>query len=301
MKIYDCFTFFNEIDLLKLRLAYLNDYVDKFVISECSKTQQGEDKSYNFLLHEKEFSEWKDKIIYIQADEPPELKDEADWSIENYQRNCIIRGLLRCEPDDLIILSDLDEFYDPEILLNPQNYAIKYIHKENGIKNAVKQFLKFININKKFALRFTTLDKALEITPIAVSQDAFSFYMNCRAQKYIWYGTILTKFKNMPLPQSLRDMRNALPFTKTSSGWHFSYLGGGERIKKKLQSIIEGNKLQYDSARFKTIDDYIDFCLVHGIDLWGNHKFEIIDINRIGMKNIDKIKNDFPQFFHPNA
>lgn len=96
-------------------------------------------------------------------------------------------------------------------------------------------------------------------------------------------------------------MQNILPFTQMSNGWHFSYLGGGERIKKKLQSIIEGNKLQYDSNRFKTIDDYIDFCLTHGIDLWGNHKFEIIDINRIGMKNIDKIKKDFPLFFHSNA
>jgi len=42
MKIYDYFTFFNEIDLLKIRLEYLYDYVDKFVISESNLTFSGQ-------------------------------------------------------------------------------------------------------------------------------------------------------------------------------------------------------------------------------------------------------------------
>lgn len=37
-KVYDVFTFFNELDLLELRLEMLNDYVDKFVIVECVET-----------------------------------------------------------------------------------------------------------------------------------------------------------------------------------------------------------------------------------------------------------------------
>ena len=32
--VYDCFQFFNELDILKLRMHVLNDVVDKFVISE---------------------------------------------------------------------------------------------------------------------------------------------------------------------------------------------------------------------------------------------------------------------------
>lgn len=34
MAIYDCFTFFNEIELLDIRLNLLNDVVDYFVIVE---------------------------------------------------------------------------------------------------------------------------------------------------------------------------------------------------------------------------------------------------------------------------
>ena len=36
--IYDCFQFFNELDILKIRLEVMNPIVDKFVISEATET-----------------------------------------------------------------------------------------------------------------------------------------------------------------------------------------------------------------------------------------------------------------------
>lgn len=46
--IFDCFTFFNELDLLELRFNLLYPYVDKFVIAEGSKTHTGENKEFVF-------------------------------------------------------------------------------------------------------------------------------------------------------------------------------------------------------------------------------------------------------------
>ncbi len=40
-KIYDCFTFYNEFDILELRLQEHWDHVDKFVIAEANTTHQG--------------------------------------------------------------------------------------------------------------------------------------------------------------------------------------------------------------------------------------------------------------------
>lgn len=48
MKIYDCFTFFNELDLLEIRLEELYNYVDYFVIVEANKTHAGEIKESIF-------------------------------------------------------------------------------------------------------------------------------------------------------------------------------------------------------------------------------------------------------------
>ncbi len=44
MKIVDVFPFFNELDLLDIRLNVLDPYVDCFIISEATKTFQGGDK-----------------------------------------------------------------------------------------------------------------------------------------------------------------------------------------------------------------------------------------------------------------
>ena len=44
MKIYDCFNFFNELDLLEIRLNTLKDSVDYFVIVESNVTHSGQFK-----------------------------------------------------------------------------------------------------------------------------------------------------------------------------------------------------------------------------------------------------------------
>jgi beta-1,4-mannosyl-glycoprotein beta-1,4-N-acetylglucosaminyltransferase len=44
MKIYDCFTYMNEDVVLDLRLNYLDNYVDKFVIVESLYFHSGKKK-----------------------------------------------------------------------------------------------------------------------------------------------------------------------------------------------------------------------------------------------------------------
>ena len=40
-KVYDCFMFSNELELLNFRFEYLSPYVDFFVLVESRKTTQG--------------------------------------------------------------------------------------------------------------------------------------------------------------------------------------------------------------------------------------------------------------------
>ena len=49
MKIYDCFTFFNELELLEIRLNELYNYVNYFVIVEGDKTHDGKTKEFIFF------------------------------------------------------------------------------------------------------------------------------------------------------------------------------------------------------------------------------------------------------------
>ena len=46
MRVFDCFTFYNEFEILELRLAELYDVVDHFVICEASTTPNNNTKPF---------------------------------------------------------------------------------------------------------------------------------------------------------------------------------------------------------------------------------------------------------------
>ena len=50
MKIYDCFSYWDEDLLLDLRLNILDEHVDYFVIVEGNKTWQNNPKNLNLIL-----------------------------------------------------------------------------------------------------------------------------------------------------------------------------------------------------------------------------------------------------------
>ena len=125
MKIYDCFQFFDEEMLLELRLNILDKYVDKFVITEATYMHNGKPKKLNFDINK--YSKFKDKIIYIIVDKPPpdlfEIyesdKNENDtrgqklvlngYKRDNYQRQMATGSLKNIDPEDWIIVNDIDE------------------------------------------------------------------------------------------------------------------------------------------------------------------------------------------------
>ena len=113
MKIYDCFQFFNELDLLEIRLNILNDCVDYFVLAESTVTFSGLDKPLYYQENKDRFEKFNDKIIHLIIDDTP---DGNPFERDVFQKNAIIRGLTKCSDDDIILASDLDEIPDPEVI-----------------------------------------------------------------------------------------------------------------------------------------------------------------------------------------
>ena len=130
MAIYDCFQYFNEDHIVDLRMKILNDHVDYFVISESTKTHQGQNKKLNFNLEN--FKKYKKKIIYTVADFQNDknfLNHKGGESvIEQHQRDNILNGLKSADDNDLIILSDSDEIPDlkkiNQILIRPKKKSL---------------------------------------------------------------------------------------------------------------------------------------------------------------------------------
>jgi beta-1,4-mannosyl-glycoprotein beta-1,4-N-acetylglucosaminyltransferase len=298
MKIYDCFQFFNELDLLEIRLELLYDHVDYFVISESNKTHSNNDKPFNFSDNKDKLSKYIDKIIYITEPMPEEIykptqKDEtskynlgynkimdifnveSENGLKSYptfardyiQREFIKLGLVECLPDDIILISDLDEMPHPDIIDTI---------RENNLINHV------------------------------VMMDCHNFYINnlCHTN---WYGTTSFKYSDIE-DVSLTHFRTACKgegFVKMfDGGWHLSFVGGIDRIKEKIKgyshqeynnnhilSSIEG-KINGNSDLFgRTNNTYRDGIQEYFFD---NMKKIDIETYTYPKKILSLIKDKFP-------
>ena len=114
--IYDCFIFYNELDILRVRLNEMAGLVDKFVIVESDKTFQGKPKPLHFAENRHLFAEFEPKIIYQFCEMPDTMDGHATWADkseawrrEYYQRDFIKVGLSDARENDLVIISDVDE------------------------------------------------------------------------------------------------------------------------------------------------------------------------------------------------
>lgn len=294
MKIYDCFTFYNEFELLELRLELLYNYVDFFVIVESNKTFQNKDKP--FYLDDKIdlFEKYLPKIRRVKVVDEIEYNGDGDWSIEFYQRNCIARGLYDAEADDMIMVSDIDEIPTPSVINNVLTKKVTIL-KCNG-----KSFLELLKCAPlRLLINNVHVRDILDDMPVVFRQKMSYYFVNYKCNQ-IWNGTIVVKFKNFTTPQKLRRRRWTLPVVE-NAGWHFSYLGGVKRIRKKLSAIV---RERLDVTNYDLIDDdYITKCLNEGKDLYGreDHKYELIDEDEIDIPNIKEFIIKYPYLYKKKA
>jgi len=112
-KVYDCFCFNGEWDVLEIRLHTHNPVVDHFVIVESNFTHVGRPKDLKFDINDPRVADFSHKIRYILVSDFP---NESVWGNESFQRDAIIRGLWDAEPNSLILVSDCDEIIRPSCI-----------------------------------------------------------------------------------------------------------------------------------------------------------------------------------------
>jgi hypothetical protein len=220
MKIYDCFTFYNELDLLDLRLAELYNHVDHFVIVEANTTFQNNPKPLFLKDNWDRYSQYHDKIIHVTVDDMPKSADT--WLNERFQRDAVLRGLVNADPDDLAIISDVDEFIRPSTI------------------NHMRQ-------------------SGRDIYGLRVPYFNFKFnYMLVNDPETYCVWSTASRVRYLASPEDLRRSRTTLQQMPLGykdagveivehAGWHFTYLGDTEFIRNKIRSFAH-NELNTDAV-----------------------------------------------------
>jgi len=256
MSVIDCFMFWNEIELLYMRLDILYDFVDYFIICEAKISHSGKviKSEYLFNKHKKLYDKFVDKIIFLPFDES-EFTGVGDtaintntWPNENKQRKWLFNEIEKFSGDTLVSISDVDEIWDPS--------------------------------------KLESIKKNVETHKVCGTNQILTYYyVNCIKEQQ-WNGTFFVKRKDLTFEkiQILRNKRCLLP-SYLRCGWHFSWLGDIERLQEKFDSIAEHDIIQQYSTK-----DNIEHCITNHCDLF--HRKGIL--GKIKIINIDDNSRFFP-------
>lgn len=202
--IYDTFVFFNELEILELRLREMDMVADRFVLVEAPVTFSGNPKPLYYAENRARFSPWKDRIIHVVVNDMPDGDDA--WKREHHQRECIRRGLADVKPDDTVIMSDADEI--------PCAATLRDVYRP-GMPSV-----------------------------LAMQMKSYFYFFNYRYRWDMFYGKVLSgdvvlggaSFRHLRFSQMIQDavLRDA--------GWHMSYMGGLDRVKVKVKSTSHWNE-----------------------------------------------------------
>ena len=273
--VIDCVPFFNELDILKLRLGVLAPYVDRFIIEEATVTFSGEPKELCFEKNKDYFKEYLDKITYIVVDDSP--KGAASHEIDYFQKNRLVKGLesVGATSDDIIIFGDVDEIPDPKVLQK----IIKDFDKTKVYHLAQRNFYAFLNMEEKSG------------SLLSITGDFKEIPDNERK----WLGTKITSIDNIPKEGivRLRDLvkpEDPRSVRVSDGGWHFGYMGGKhqtnpvERIGVKVKAAAHQ---EYNDREIlaETMDR-----LILGQDIFGRDaRFERVEVD-----------NSYPEYLLKN-
>lgn len=278
--IFDCFPFFNELEVLNIRLELLYDHVDYFILSECDYTFSGLKKPFYFEENKEKYSKYLDKIIHVKntntdkidnlhndysgkkriiyqniIDRLEKMKKTSEtdfgkphWCRDYLHKELTMLGMDICNPNDIIFFGDLDEIPNPEsIKIDGGSYLL--------------------------------------------NQSNMQYYLNKRNITQPWHGTYITKFENILENSCMftREKRFSFEIIK-NAGWHLTFMGGESKVSEKI------NSYGHQEYNIKPVHDQIPYRMSKNLDILGRN-IEIVDVNfesTYPEKIVQLIKEKYP-------
>jgi beta-1,4-mannosyl-glycoprotein beta-1,4-N-acetylglucosaminyltransferase len=229
MKLLDTILFNGDL-IIKLRLKYLYQYVDRFYICEKRYTYQGEKKETLFLESCADwFDDYKEKCVFLVDESEP---GSTSWETEKAHRNFSANYILEDYPKEefLCICADVDEIPNIHLLHNEKENI--YLAAKNGA----------VHLKQKM------------------------YYYNLQWFAHDWFHSFLINDSCLKENSDIELYRGKKGKSAgvLECGWHFSYFMTRQDILRKIKSF---SHTEYNTDEYKD-EEYIDDCILYGQDLY---------------------------------
>jgi beta-1,4-mannosyl-glycoprotein beta-1,4-N-acetylglucosaminyltransferase len=206
--LFDCFMYFDEEELLELRVEMLKDIVDGFIIADANLTFKGESKDFTCVNTIRKLGLPEDKIQVLHCELPPADSHPNPWVREYAQRDALGVGMRMCPPDSVFFISDVDEIPKPSSLLESLKVA-----KENPEY--------FTRLSMAYLAGYADLQVTNPKTgPLNWPCGVTLLYEHLKDS--------ITQIYSVDRIKVLGDC---------DAGWHFTWMGDAARRKHKITSF----------------------------------------------------------------
>ena len=249
--VIDCVPFFNELDILKLRLHILDPLVDRFVIEEATHTFSGMPKELCFEKNKQMFAEFLPKITYLIVDNSPE--ELSTHERDKFQKNALAEALTEVSNEDVLILSDVDEIPNPKVLKE----IIEQFDPDKVYHLAQRNFYCYLNMEEVSGNLLSITGEFPDVT------------------RRMWLGTKVFAKRNIP-ESGMIDLREVSPEDPRSirvadGGWHFGYMGSFHEtdVSKRVgEKVVAAAHQEYNK---EDILAEVKDRLILGEDIFGRN------------------------------
>lgn len=236
--LFDCFMYFDEAELLELRIEMLKDIVDGFIITDADRTFKGDKKEFTCVETIKKLGLPEDKIQVLHCELPPPETHPNPWVREYAQRDALGVGMRMCPPDSVFFFSDVDE-----------------IPKKSALLEAVE--LAKANPDRCVRLSMPMFYGRGDLRVMDPKGD------HSKPPNNWTCGTVVLFEHLTETPSQIRMKDNGLVYGNCDAGWHFSWMGDSSRMKRKLTSfshcydvIPNAHAPAYSQEMLDYLDDY---------------------------------------------
>ena len=252
--------FYNENDLLEVKLNEHWNFVDKFIIVEAGETHTGLPKPFNF--DSERFEKYSEKLVYVKFDKFDEemakyprydcpigkgchaTEQIEDWARDHFQFNYTVKVLeeLGANDFDLVLYSCLDEIIKPEAFHRAleifedkdqvfYGYSLWDKGKSSPLYRDMRPHVSFKSYVYAYKLNLVRFGGKAECASGSLTE-------------FINYKTIL--------PSTLRSLGIYTHEDIEDGAWHFSFLDetDGELVLQKMKSWAHSRDNYYGRRRY---------------------------------------------------